>query len=83
MKSIQVSHLRAVSRAIHFVRSGITKNMTPKLIDSIEKDIRLLEELHVFCCQQIKEPGLPMVQEPIDVGDIGEDHGNSPTLPPN
>lgn len=81
MKSISVSHLKAVARAIHFVRSGITKNMTPKLISSIERDIEHLEELHVYCCQQIREPGLPLSEIPDTVMKVGELIGNASTLP--
>ncbi len=83
MKSINDSHLKAIARACHFVRSGITKSMTPKLVDSIELDLRLLDEVHSYCRQQINEPGLPMVREPIDVGDIGDNVGNATPMPPN
>lgn len=64
MIAINDSHLKAVARAIHFVRSGIVKNMTPKMICYIERDLNLLDDVHNFCRQQIREPGLPMLPKP-------------------
>lgn len=81
MKTINDSHLKAIARAIHFVRSGITKNMSPKLLDSIEHDIMLLNETHKFCRQQITEPGLPMCNVPESVMKVGESIGNAHTQP--
>lgn len=79
MKSVNDSHLKAIARAIHFVRSGITSSMTPKLRESIDRDITLLDEVHKFCRQQIIEPGLPMTPEKIGEGNNGEKHGDTDT----
>ena len=76
MVTINDTHIRALLRAQHFVRSGISKSMTPSLIKSISHDIKLIEEVKDYCRQQIIEPGLPMAAEPIEVGDIGDDHGS-------
>lgn len=75
MITINPKHLKAVSRAQHFVRSGISPSMLPKHVEAIENDIFLLGQVHSYILQQIKEPGLPMSPEPIEVGDIAEDHG--------
>lgn len=72
MMTINDSHLKAVARAIHFVRSGITKNMSTNLSAAIIHDIALLDEVHKFCRQQIKEPGLPMAVKPKGTGNNGE-----------
>lgn len=76
MIALNDSHLMALARAKHFVQSGIVGSMTPKMRESIERDITRIDEVHSYIRQQIAEPGLPMVAQPIEVGDIGEDHGN-------
>jgi hypothetical protein len=58
MKTVNDSHLKAIARAIHFMRSGITTQMTQKFRDEIQRDIDRLDEIHKFCRQQIAEPGL-------------------------
>ncbi len=83
MIRVSDSHLAAISRAIHYVRSGITTQMTEKLRSSIERDIELLDQSHKFIRQQIIEPGLPMTQKPIEVGDIGDTIGNKTSMPPS
>lgn len=83
MISVNDSHLKAIARAVHFVRSGMTTKMTPKLLNSIQRDIDLLDEAHRYIRQQIIEPGLPIAAKPIDVGDIGDNRGNSDTQSAN
>lgn len=75
MLTVSDSHLKAVARAVHFVRSGITTTMTAKLRDSIDRDIELLDQVHKFCRQQIVEPGLPMSPESTGQGNNGEKDG--------
>jgi len=76
MLRVKDCHLHAISRAIHFVRSGLTTKMSPKLIDQINHDIDLLDEVHRFCRQQIIEPGLAMQPDLESVGLHGEIDGN-------
>ncbi len=75
MISVNDSHLKAIARAIHFVRSGITTQMTPKLRESVELDITKLDEVHKFCRQQIIEPGLPLAKIPDTILKVGESLG--------
>lgn len=77
MIRVNDSHLKAIARAVHFVRSGMTTQMTPKLLNDIQRDIDLLDEAHKYIRQQIMEPGLPIPQAPIDVGDIGKNIAKS------
>lgn len=77
MIKVNDSHLRALARAVHFVRSGMTTKMTPKLLNSIQRDIDLLDEAHKYIRQQINEPGLFINPETIAQGNIGENHGDS------
>ena len=70
MISLNDSHLMAIARARHFVQSGICGSMTREMRESVERDIRLIEQVHSYVRQQIAEPGLPMPPKPIDVGDI-------------
>lgn len=81
MITVNDSHLRAIARAVHFVRSGMTTQMTPKLLNAIQRDIDLLDEAHKYIRQQISEPGLPMSKIPDKVVEIGESIGNSTPLP--
>ena len=81
MKSVNDSHLRAIARAVHFVRSGMTNIMTPKMLNSVQHDIDLLDEAHKYIRQQINEPGLPISPESKGLGIIGEKIGNSDTKP--
>ena len=76
MIKINDSHLMALARAKHFVQSGIVGSMTPKMRDSVEKDVRLIEEIHSYIRQQINEPGLPMKPDvPIP---LGKDESDGP-----
>lgn len=77
MLTVNDSHLRAIARAVHFVRSGMTTQMTPKLLNSIQHDIDLLDEAHRYIRQQIHEPGLPMSPGSIGQGNNGEKNGHS------
>ncbi len=79
MITVNDSHLRALARAVHFVRAGMTTSMQPKLLNHIQRDIDLLDECHKFICQQIIEPGLPMTQVPDKVIEIGESIGSANT----
>lgn len=63
MNTINDSHLKALARAQHFIRSGITSSMEPKHQDQINRDIELIDEVHKYCRQQINEPGLRFVAE--------------------
>ncbi|GAH64037.1 unnamed protein product [marine sediment metagenome] len=83
MIAINDSHLRAIARANYFVQSGITNNMTPKMRESIERDIVRLDEVHKFCRQQISEPGLPMSPIHEAVAKVGEAFGNTDTKTDN
>ena len=77
MKTVNDSHLRAIARAVHFVQSGMTIKMTPKLLNSIQSDIDRLDEVHKYIRQQINEPGLLMSPEKIGQGNNGEKDGHS------
>lgn len=77
MIKVNDSHLKAIARAVHFVRSGMTTQMTPKLLSDIQRDIDLLDETHKYIRQQIIEPGLPMSPESKGQGNNGEKHGHS------
>lgn len=77
MSTLNDSHLKALARAEYFVQSGITNAMSPKMRDSIEHDILLLNQVHAFVRQAINEPGLPMVPEKIGQGNNGEKHGDT------
>lgn len=77
MISLNDSHLMALARAKHFVQSGITGSMTPKMRDSVERDISLIEQVHSYIRQQIMEPGLPMSPEKIGQGNNGEKDGHT------
>ncbi len=77
MITVNDSHLKAIARSVHFMRSGITSQMTEKLRSAIERDIELLDQAHKFCRQQIVEPGLPMRDVPETVLKVGESLGNS------
>lgn len=81
MKAVNDSHLKAVARAIHFMRAGITAQMTPKLRDSIDTDIERLDQVHKFCRQQIIEPGLPMTPEKVGQGNNSEKNGRTDSKP--
>ena len=77
MKAVNDSHLRAIARAVHFVRSGMTHNMTPKMLNSIQHDIYLLDEAHKYIRQQISEPGLPMMHDVPDTVTNEDSDGHS------
>ena len=77
MLTVNDRHLKAIARAIHFVRSGMTTRMSPKLLSSIQRDIELLDEAHKFIRQQIMEPGLSMQQLPETVLEVGAVIGNA------
>lgn len=79
MITVNDSHLMAIARAIHFVRSGMTTQMTPKLLNSIQHDIDLLDETHKYIRQQIYEPGLRLVPISAGQGDNGEKDGPADT----
>lgn len=70
---ISDKHLKAIARALHFVRSGITPSMQPKHVDQLENDCFLLDQIHTYLRQQINEPGLPLSAVPIEVGDVHKD----------
>ena len=76
MITLKISHLMAIARGIHFVRSGITDQMNTRLVNSITNDIELMHEVHQYVLQQIKEPGLPMSPEMIGQGHNGEKDGH-------
>lgn len=77
MISVNDSHLRAIARAVHFVRSGMTTRMTPKMLNAIQRDIDLLDEAHKYIRQQITEPGLPMPLDPDAQVQELESHGHT------
>ncbi len=79
MIAVNDSHLKAIARAIHFVRSGISFSMTPTHREHIEHDIVLLDQIHKFCRQQITEPGLPMSPRPAAQVNNGEKDGPTNT----
>lgn len=81
MITVNDSHLKALARAVHFVRSGMTTKMTSKLLNHIQSDIDKLDELHKFVRQQIIEPGLPMQDVPETVLKVGESIGNETSVP--
>ena len=76
MIKLNDSHLMALGRSVHFIKSGICQSMTPRMQDNVAKDIRLIEEVHKYVRQQIVEPGLPMVPESIGQGNNGEKDGS-------
>lgn len=75
MIAISDSHLKAIARSIHFMRSGVTSQMEPKHREAIMRDISRLDEVHKFCRQQIIEPGLPMSKIPVAILAIGAQVG--------
>lgn len=81
MITVNDHHLRAIARAVHFVRSGMTTSMTPKLLSSIQRDIDLLDEAHKYIRQQIIEPGLPISPESKGQGHNGEKDGDTYSKP--
>lgn len=76
MVTINDSHIRALLRAQSFVKSGISKSMTPELIKNIKHDIELIEQVRNYCRQQIAEPGLPMSPDLESIPYNGEGHGH-------
>lgn len=70
-------HLKAIARAQHFVRSGITAAIQAHHREQLENDIFLLDQVHTFCRQQINEPGLPMTPEPFKKSCEDPDNGPS------
>lgn len=81
MVTIDNRHIRAVARAVHFVRSGVTSQMSPQIQKSVLLDIKMLEEVYQYCLQQVREPGLPIPAKPIDVGEIGVSIGSTDKTP--
>lgn len=75
--NISDKHLRAIARAQHFVRSGITNAMSSKHQEKMENDIFLLDQVHTYCRQQINEPGLPLCPEQKGQGNNGEKDGSA------
>lgn len=70
-------HLKAIARAQHFVRSGITVAMQQHHREQIETDIYLLDQVHTYCRHQINEPCLPMSPESTGQNNNGEKDGDT------
>lgn len=75
------SHLKAIARAQHFMRSGITQAMQIRHREQVERDIALLDSIHTYVRQQINEPGLPLAPIPDKILKVGESIGNENTVP--